>query len=398
MIPPNSLIMKSFFLLVCIFLIGLHMPVSGQPVQPYRHKIALFAPLYLDSAFEVGYTYRFDKTFPKFLNPGLEFYQGAQAALDSLNKMGAPLEVFIYDTRSRSKPVSELVNNPELANVEMIFGHANTNEVRVLADAAQKRKIPFISATLPNDGNVSANPYYVVLNPTLRTHAEGIYKYLQQYHRNDRVIVFRKTGTQEDQIKDYLEEFARNTAGNKLKLQFENIGPNFNETQLTNKLDTVRKTVCVAGSLDEIFGLKLAQSLAVVSPDYPVTLVGMPTWDGFNFAKPEFKFMEIVYSSPFNYGRWNPLATQLTRSFEAKVNGRPTDMYFRGYETVLRFALLLLETKKDVASNLSRNGNFVFTQFDIQPVFLNKQNMTLDYFENKKLYFTRVVNGIKSVQ
>ena len=108
--------------------------------------------------------------------------------------------------------------------------------------------------------------------------------------------------------------------------------------------------------------------------------------------------MEIVYSSPFNYGRWNPLATQLTKSFEAKVNGRPTDMYFRGYETVLRFALLLLETNKDVASNLSRNGNFVFTQFDIQPVFLNKQNMTLDYFENKKLYFTRVVNGIKSVQ
>ena len=45
--------------------------------------------------------YRYAKNvFPKFINPGLEFYEGAQLALDSLNKENAPLEVFIYDTRS----------------------------------------------------------------------------------------------------------------------------------------------------------------------------------------------------------------------------------------------------------------------------------------------------------
>jgi len=39
----------------------------------------------------------------------------------------------------------------------------------------------------------------------------------------------------------------------------------------------------------------------------------------------------------------------------------------------------------------------VFTDFDIQPVYTNRQNMTLDYFENKKLYYVRIINGIKSV-
>jgi hypothetical protein len=47
---------------------------------------------------------------------------------------------------------------------------------------------------------------------------------------------------------------------------------------------------------------------------------------------------------------------------------------------------------------LSRKGNYIFTQFDIQPVFLKGQNQTLDYFENKKLYFVRVSNGVKSIQ
>ena len=41
-----------------------------------KQKIAVFVPLYLDSAFDAYNTYRYDKNFPKFINPGLEFYEG----------------------------------------------------------------------------------------------------------------------------------------------------------------------------------------------------------------------------------------------------------------------------------------------------------------------------------
>lgn len=363
-----------------------------------RQKMALFIPLHLDSAFDAGGGYRYDKTFPKYLNPGVEFYLGAQAALDSLNKAGAPLDVFVYDSKSRRTSVAQQVNSPELSDVSLIVGHSNVYETRMLADAAVKRKVPFVSATLPNDAGITANPYYVVLNATLRTHTEGIYHYLQKYHALDRIIVFRKPGIQETQIKEYLEEMAKSTGSVPLKIQYADIGGGFNSYAVTSLLDSTRKTVCIAGSLDEAFGMRLAQTLAAVGKNYPLTVVGMPTWDGLSFTKPEFKSIEIVYSTPFNYGRWTSLGTRLASDFETRMGGRPTDMYFRGYETVLRFALLLLDTKKDIASNLTRKGNYVFTQFDLQPVFLNKQNMTLDYFENKKLYFIRILNGVKSTQ
>ena len=48
-----------------------------------KQKIAVFAPLYLDSAFDATNGYRYDKNFPKFINPGLEFYEGVQFALSS---------------------------------------------------------------------------------------------------------------------------------------------------------------------------------------------------------------------------------------------------------------------------------------------------------------------------
>ena len=72
---------------------------------------------------------------------------------------------------------------------------------------------------------------------------------------------------------------------------------------------------------------------------------------------------------------------------------RPTDMVFRGYEVTFRFARMLLQHGSDIASNLTSKYVKVFTDFDIQPV-LNKQSMSLDYFENKKLYFLKWQDGV----
>jgi hypothetical protein len=373
----------------------LHIAVSAQIIIPVRQKVAVFVPLYIDSAF-TGSTYRYDKTFPKFLNPGVEFYQGVQWALDSLQKKGAPLEVFIYDSRSLKIPLAQRLNNIELQDVQMFIAHANSTDVKILAVEAQRRKIPFISATFPNDAGITGNPYMVILNSTLRTHCEGIYQYLQKYHSQDKIILFRKNGSQESQIRDYFNDMAKTTTSAPLRIEFADIGNHFDLKALTSRLDSSRKNVCIAGSLDENFGNSMVQQLSSVSTVFPLTVIGMPTWDGINFTKPEFKNTEIIYTSPFNYNRSGGLSGRLNNAFEETINSRPTDMFFRGYETMLRFGLLLLDTKKDVASNLTRKGNFIFTQFDIQPVFLNKSNMTLDYFENKKLYFVKYNNGIKS--
>lgn len=391
--------MKKIVGFVFLLVFTIAQSAIAQNLVVVRHKIALFAPIYLDSALNLLNNYKDDKSFPRFVNSGLEFYQGAQMALDSLQKMGAPLDVYVYDSRSEYSPLAQQVNAPELSDVEMMIGHASITDARILADAAQKKKIPFISATLPNDAGIANNPYYVVLNSTLRTHCEGIYKYLQKYHSLDRIIVYRKSGTQEDQVKEYFQDAAKEFTTTPIKIEFRDIGSDFTTDRLVAGLDTLRKTVCIAGSLDATFGVNLARSLATVSDTYPLTIIGMPNWETLNeFSKSNYKNVEVIYTTPFYYNRSTALSSKLAGDFESLTKGRPSDMFYRGYETMLRFALLLLDTGKDVASNLSRKGNYVFTAFDIQPVFLNRQNMTLDYFENKKLYFVRYINGIKTVQ
>lgn len=388
---------QRFIHLSLIFIVLVHwMDAQAQNLQ--RHKIALFAPLFLDSVFDASYNYRYGKDFPKFLHSGLEFYQGAQMALDSLQKVGAPLEVFVYDSRSKINTLAQQINSPALTNVELMIAHGNFNEIRQLSEAAFKKKVPLISATLPNDAGVVNNPYFVVLNSTLRTHCEGIYQYLQKYHRQDKIIMFRKNGVQENQLRGYFNDMATSSNTPPLKMDLVDVSNMTSISALTQKLDSTRKNIVIAGSLDLGFGTELWRQLSSIGETYPITLIGMPTWEDIReFSKPEFKNIEVVYTSPFSYSRSNKLLGEITTEFEANIESRPTDMFYRGYETMLRFALLLLDTKKDIASNLSRKGNYIFTPFDIQPIFLNRQNMTLDYFENKHLYFIKVNNGIKSV-
>ena len=361
-----------------------------------KHRIAIFAPLYLDSAFNDTAGYRYAKNvFPKFINPGLEFYEGAQLALDSLNKEYAPLEVFIYDTRSATETISEQLNKPEMDSVELIITHCSSNEIKIFAEAGLKKNIPAINANLPNDGSVTANPFFVMINSTLKTQCEGIYRYIQKYYSLNPLIVFRKKGSLEDRIKSYFDDFGKSTVAIQLKIKYVELTDSFTVNQLMPYLDTTDESLCIAGSLDENFGKRLAQQLAIMKKQkYMPVVMGMPTWDNIkDFNKPEYKGIEIVYSTPFYNAKIDKVSLGISNYFNRVMFARPSDMVFRGYEVTWKYARLLMQYGKDIASNLTNKQIKVFTDFDIQPV-LNKQNMTLDYFENKKLYFLKWQDGI----
>ncbi len=387
---------RKFFSTLAAGLLFIFICTSASAQDSTRHKVAVFSPLYLDSVFDARGNFRFEKTGARFAVPGMDFYYGVKAALDSLGKRRAPLEIFLYDTRGKES-LTAILARPEMDEVEMIIAHSNVTETRLLADAAQKKKIPFISATLPNDAGVNNNPYLVVLNTTLQSHVEGIYRFLQRYHPTEKVIVFRKPGLQEDQIKNHLVDFSKSTMGSKLDIKFVDLNSNFSPRDLITHLDSSRKNIVITGTLEESFGIRLAKQMAQLNRIYPSLVMGMPTWDNFNLAQKDLSTLEMIYSTPFYYNRGTSLETDLSSVFSSEMSVRPGELFFRGYETMLRFGLLLLDTRKDVASNLSRKGNVVLTPMDIQPVFKDRSAMTLDYFENKYLYFIKVIGGTKNV-
>lgn len=381
---------STLFIVVVLSLL----PFQRSSAQNVRHKIAIFSPLYLDSAFDDLNNYRYEKQFPKFINPGLEFYEGVQLALDSLAREGTELEVFIYDTRSGKETLVQQLSNLD-SSIELILAYTNPQESWNIANAAKAKKIPYINVNLPNDAGITDNPYFVMLNSTLQTHINLLYKYLQKNYALSPIIMFRKKGQTEDILRSLFDDAGKNTASVALKIKYIDLADSFTVQQLAAKLDSNVHTVCIAGSLDENFGRRLSLQLASIDKSYPLTLIGMPTFDNLakDFTLPQYKGLEIVYSTPFYNSRMDKVSQGITDYFNTKMYARPSDMVMRGYEATWRFSKLLLQYGKDIASNLSRKEFNLFRELDIQPV-INKQTTTLDYFENKKLFFVKWQDGI----
>jgi hypothetical protein len=121
----------------------------------------------------------------------------------------------------------------------------------------------------------------------------------------------------------------------------------------------------------------------------------MPTLENTSkdFYQYEFRGPEFIYSTPFYNPRKDSVSKSIISYFNEKMYARPSDMVMRGYETTWRFIKLLNRYKKDIASNLTSSDYKVFREIDIHPV-INPQTMTLDYFENKKLYFLKWQDGV----
>jgi hypothetical protein len=385
----NSLLFV--FLLNTIFV---HSAVYSQDTasSEIRH-IAIFAPLYLDSVYDAGNNYRYGETFPKFISAGLEFIEGAELALDTLRSQGARFDVHIYDTYSKTTPLSKILQDEEFQNAELIIGHANPNETRMIASAALQRHIPFVNVNLPNDCNIKNNPDFVLLNSTLKTHCEGIYRFLQKNYATSSIIYFYNKNPMSDRLKNYFMDIEKNTASVPLHLHFVATPEAVDQKLLLANLDSTKQNVFIVGSLSENFSKSFCSNLAKLNKMYSMTIIGMPTWDNIDFTQADYSGLEIYYSTPFYNNPTDTLVKYIQQYFRTKFYSRPSDMVFRGYESTYHFGNLLRQYGPALGANLTEKKYRVLNDIEVEPVLLNKQNANLDYYENKKLYYIKKSDG-----
>jgi Periplasmic binding protein len=361
------------------------------------YKIGIFAPLYLDSIFSNG-TLKYKDGIPKFIQPSLDFVQGVQIALDSLKMKTANIQAYIYDSKSYSKGIYNLVKTNKLDSLNLMIGHSRDLDFKQLSDFALAKNIPFVSVTYPNDGGITGNPFTVIMNSTLKAHCEAIYSYVFQNYPTDKLFLLRKKGAQEDKIANYFKAINEQEGKPFLSIQTITIDSNFTSDALAKNLDSNRKTVIIGGSLDETFAKDIANACNDLHTAYPITLIGMPNWDGFSSLRKRDAFEEfpIYFTTPYFNTKWDEYSKKLISAYAKKFKTKPTDMAYKGFEATWFFTKLLIAHPNDFMSNLNDKTNKVFCEYNFKPVVLSKTNSTPDYFENKHLYFIKILNGAVS--
>ncbi|MEO7311902.1 MAG: hypothetical protein ABIX01_15970 [Chitinophagaceae bacterium] len=361
--------------------------------EPAQAKVGIFIPLHLDSVFTSSGSYKYNSSIPKYVMPGLEFYSGVQLALDSLRKEGLNAEVFIIDSKDRYQSMSSHIAD-DLDHAALLIGMVQSvTELKILSDAAYNRSIPFISATYPNDGGLTGNPSLIILNSTLRSHCQGIYKLLANSYSLDNIIVLSKSGVQEDRMKAVLEEANKNS-NSSLKWKKADISNGINTEDLAALMDSTKNNVVVCATLDETLGMSIIRELSSLRNPYRSSIIGMPTWDDFKFEKAEFKGVEIMYPTPFLTSSGNSrVYNSVSNKYRARAKSRASDMVYKGFEITYRYIKNML-SHQDHIVDLSDHTGKIFSDFDLEPVKIRTTKNEPDYYENKKVYFVKKLDGV----
>jgi hypothetical protein len=97
---------------------------SYPPAQKKEiYNIAVLSPMFLDSVdLEKNLT-----RIPKFMMPGIDFYQGVRIAADTLKNAGFKLNLFIYDSKSNYLDIQSLIESDKLDSMDCIIGNAGVS-------------------------------------------------------------------------------------------------------------------------------------------------------------------------------------------------------------------------------------------------------------------------------
>ena len=359
-----------------------------------HYKVGIFAPLYLDSVFTRS-TFKYRQAVPRFIMPAVDFVQGALIALDSLQAGEDFIDAAIYDTKSFTETVPDLIREKKLDSLQLIIGSVKDAEYLQLAKFALQRNIPFIYATYPNVTGITDNPFLVIMNSTLKAHCDAIYSYVLQNNGTDKIYLCMKKGAQENMVASYFKTINEPDGKPLLPIETLYADNNLNAGFLKMKLDSNRKNIIIAGSLDEPFAGNMAKACYELYKRYSIKLIGMPTWDNFStlYNKKSFTDFPIYYTTPYYNDKQDNFSKSLTAAYYKKYKAKPSDMAFKGFETVYMFTKLLAKNTDSFMNNINDKNMKIFCDYNFKPVRLGGDVAIPDYFENKHLYLIKIVNG-----
>ncbi|HEY0273824.1 MAG TPA: hypothetical protein VGC22_11605, partial [Chitinophaga sp.] len=230
------------------------------------------------------------------------------------------------------------------------------------------------------------NPFLLLANSTLRTHCEALQNFAQRGFATRNILVFhRDTPLEKKLADDFKTAYANMDYDKKSRIRDVVFNENMTDQQLATYLLADRPNVCIITALDEAGAKTIVRKLAVQAPNFPLHIFGMPTWDVMKFKEPEFKGLQIYYSTPYFNEKNDAYSRYVNDYFRRVYKARASDMAFKGFELTYYFAKLMQQDGVYFTRDIN-NSPKLYTNFNFQPVYTQEGEATPSYFENKNIY------------
>ena len=172
--------------------------------QKDSYNIAFLLPLYLDKndAIERESNYLEERSeIYKKSNYALEFYSGAKIAIDTLNKAGMGLNIYVYDTKNDTQQTFDLVSKNEFDNMDLVIGPFYSKNFKLAAEILSRRDVPII-APLSSKGNLLENiPNAFQVIPTKKRQVKYLSDFIYENYMHLNITLLRRDNIKELTLK-----------------------------------------------------------------------------------------------------------------------------------------------------------------------------------------------------
>jgi len=359
----------------------------GKSILKNKYRIDVLAFVYLNELVANGKPI-YKSHLPNKVLPGLGFYQGVKLAADSLNRMGYHLDVYFHDIGDPSKSLDLLLKQGELDSTDLIIGAVAANQVAPLAALAKKHEINFVSSVSPSDGNVKANFYFNLLIPSIHVHCERIRAALSTKSSFSNILVYQRSSNGLDE--SCFKEITKDSSFPYTRINMNALMP---AEKLRNFLDSNSTNTIVMPIVDVVFAGQLLDQLSKSFPKFRFEIYGMPTWKGMAVLQKvdALPNLGINIGAPFYFDPSTSAGKNFSDDFNTIYGGKPSEMAYRGYETLYWYGYLLNHYGTIFNEHFQDNGMAPFTRFDLK--LEHEKNTAPMYYENRHVCMYHYQSG-----
>jgi Periplasmic binding protein len=332
----------------------------------------------------------------------INFYAGARLAYDDLEEDGAKFNVSVMDSEASTTKVNSLLKSGDLPNADMIIGPYKRDNVQIMQEFVKKNKVPLIVPYTAQMGLTEDNPYYIQVNPSLKTHCEAITKHVRKEHLPENVVLVALDKAEEKARFKFFQDantlIEKGKTGRKFKeLLVPEGATNFHSININQYLNGSGTTVFIVPSWSNqtfIYSL-LRQLIDKKNAGEDIVVYGMTMW--LDFEQIDFEYFEklnLHVSSASYIDENDERVKQFKQKYFKSYGSVPNEEAYLGYDVMLYFGKLLAKNGKNFTKSLDRypsdvlHGRFEFNRVVTDP---SKHKEDLDYYDQMENTFLHIL-------
>jgi hypothetical protein len=332
----------------------------------------------------------------------VHYYAGAKLAYDDLKRDGAMLNISVLDSEGTTGKVTTLLRSSDLQKADLIIGPYRRDNVKLVSDFSKTNKIPQVVPYTAQMGMTENNPWYIQVNPSLKSHCEAITRHARKKYRTEEIVLVARDKTEEQTFLKYFQDANAVIEGRTISAQFKEYlvkdeTGDFHRMDVSPYVRSGKTTVFIVPSWsNEGFVYSLLRQLMVKrSEGEDIVVYGMPQWMGFEQIDYDFfEKLKLHVSSPFYVDPADEKIKQFKRKFFDTYGAVPQEEAYIGYDIMRYSGLMLKEWGKDFPSRIDRtpfdvlHGRFEFNRIVINPE-QHKEN--LNYYDQLENTYVRIL-------